>query len=122
MAGLEVESAGLAGACSSRQSSFRWILFSHEEAYLDLIASQKSLTGLAVLFGYIGVTFGTWAYFRLQVERKNRAVSRPPVLLANRTSHPELHPTGAGQEPPGAGIACHATSAAVSHLHRNQHR
>ena len=57
---------------------FMQILFNHEEAYLDLIASQKSLTGLAVLFGYIGVTFGTWAYFRLRVERKNRASFETP--------------------------------------------
>ncbi|MGE3074729.1 MAG: FGLLP motif-containing membrane protein [Dehalococcoidia bacterium] len=50
---------------------FTQILFNGEEAYLDLVASQKSITGAAVLVAYIGFTFGTWAYFRWRAERRH---------------------------------------------------
>jgi hypothetical protein len=52
---------------------FTQILFNGEEAYLDLIASQKSITGAGVLVAYIGLTFGTWAYFHWRTERRNPA-------------------------------------------------
>jgi hypothetical protein len=47
---------------------FTQILFNAEDAYLDLIASSKSVTGAIMLVGYLGTTFGTWAYFRWRVE------------------------------------------------------
>ncbi len=51
---------------------FTQILFNGEEAYLDLVASQKSITGAGVLVAYIGFTFGTWAYFRWRADRKDQ--------------------------------------------------
>ncbi len=49
---------------------FIQILFNDDEAYLDLVSSQKSITGLIILVGYLGVTFGTWAFFRWRIDKK----------------------------------------------------
>ena len=56
---------------------FVQILFNDEEAYLDLIASQKSLVGFGVLIGYVAMTFGTWAIFRWRAEGKASAFDVP---------------------------------------------
>lgn len=48
---------------------FMQTLFNHQDAYADLALSSRSVTGLAVLGGYMVATFGTWAYFRRRSER-----------------------------------------------------
>jgi hypothetical protein len=48
---------------------FTQVLFNDDEGYMDLISSNKSLTGVAILFAYLGVTFGTWAYLKRRSER-----------------------------------------------------
>lgn len=56
---------------------FIQILFNDDEAYLDLIASQKSLVGFGILIGYVAMTFGTWAVFRWRAERKAGLAEAP---------------------------------------------
>jgi len=56
---------------------FTQILFNQHDAYLDLIARTRSITGMLILFGYLGATFGTWAFFRWRSERPRQQSGAP---------------------------------------------